>query len=486
MKKLVLSSLLLCLCTLCISQDYPKPTNVATPAEKVYGLSKFWMEARYNFIFMEKIGVQKWDSTYQAFLPLVMNTSNDWEYWRLLQKFCAVLKDGHTTIWRPSIKLSQKEPEKAGQVFIPERTGLFTEGNIHIGEIARKPYIMAVDKNLAKRLPVLSEITEVNHIPVEQYITEYVEPYVSESTDHIRRASSIKQIATGLYGEKLHLTFKKPDGEKSAIELTYGRTDNNFPEGFDMAVSPAEGEDKLFFMKRQADDMVYISLNSFNDPQIVEEFKAALPEIRKAKSLIIDIRRNTGGNSGTAAEILQYFTPDSILIGSKSRTRQNLSSFRAWGAGFSAADTAHGEWATRAYRAANDKLYYDLGSGMSRKVSLSPDERIIVPTVILTDYYTGSAAEDFLIYADNQKHIKRIGRKTFGSTGQPIFITLGKGFSARICTKEDTYPDGRPFIGFGVIPHIEVEPTVDDYKNGKDVILDKAVEYLKGEITAVK
>jgi C-terminal processing protease CtpA/Prc len=105
-----------------------------------------------------------------------------------------------------------------------------------------------------------------------------------------------------------------------------------------------------------------------------------------------------------------------------------------------------------------------------------------VPTALLIGHNTASAAEDFLIFADNQKHMIKIGEKTFGSTGQPYSFDLVGGATARICTKKDTYPDGREFIGYGIKPDIEVKQTVEDYLLKKDPVLAKAQEYLKTKI----
>ncbi len=75
--------------------------NTLTKAEKVYGLSKFWQEANYNFIYLNKIDRDEWNAEYKKLITEVQETANDYEYYRLLQKFCALLKDGHTGIRMP-------------------------------------------------------------------------------------------------------------------------------------------------------------------------------------------------------------------------------------------------------------------------------------------------------------------------------------------------------------------------------------------------
>ncbi|MBK7124054.1 MAG: hypothetical protein IPH68_15470 [Chitinophagaceae bacterium] len=55
----------------------------------------------YNFIFLHKVDRKMWDSTYKNMITVVQSTKNDYEYYRELQKFCALLKDGHTNVYFP-------------------------------------------------------------------------------------------------------------------------------------------------------------------------------------------------------------------------------------------------------------------------------------------------------------------------------------------------------------------------------------------------
>ncbi|MHC4738152.1 MAG: S41 family peptidase, partial [Planctomycetota bacterium] len=76
-----------------------------------------------------------------------------------------------------------------------------------------------------------------------------------------------------------------------------------------------------------------------------------------------------------------------------------------------------------------------------------------------------------------------VGQKSGGSTGQPLqFSFLDGKIRGRICTKRDTYPDGREFVGVGIIPDIEVNPTPDDIIAGRDVVLEKGITILKSKL----
>ena len=62
---------------------------------------------------------------------------------------------------------------------------------------------------------------------------------------------------------------------------------------------------------------------------------------------------------------------------------------------------------------------------------------------------------------------------------QPFFFDLPYGGEARICTKKDTYPDGKEFVGIGIKPDIEVSKSLSDYLENNDPVLEKAIEFLK-------
>lgn len=106
-------------------------------------------------------------------------------------------------------------------------------------------------------------------------------------------------------------------------------------------------------------------------------------------------------------------------------------------------------------------------------------EPFLGPLVVLSSPRTFSAAEDFLVAFKPTKRGLIIGEPSGGSTGQPLVISLPGGGTARICSKHDTFADGTEFIGVGVIPDIAVSPKVTDFTQGKDAVLERAIEEIK-------
>lgn len=436
---------------------YGQIPNELTNAEKVYGLSKFWQEVNYNFVYLNKVDKTEWNNQYKKLITEVQNTTNDYEYYRLLQKFCATLNDGHTNVLFPK--------EIQDKILNTD----FGEFKFILSNIDGKAIITKVNKSKLSELPIGTEIIKVNGIPTKEYINQNVKPYISSSTQHILNDLSIKYMLEGFIGSKFTLELQLPNGKIKTINLTH-------KESTEQELYPEE-KNELFEFKWIKDDIAYIALNSFSSWEIMDSFSEKFQEIQKAKKLIIDLRKNGGGEGNIGREIIKYLTNDTILYSSKSKSRLHIPTYKAWGKYTKAQDTLRGDWQKQSYLSYKDEFYYNFPYEPYSTSNLDIT-RIELPTAILIGHNTASAAEDFLIYADNQENMTKIGEPTFGSTGQPMIFDLPNGGFARVCTKKDTYPDGTEFVGFGIKPDIEIKTTLTDYMENKDPVLEKAIEHL--------
>jgi C-terminal processing protease CtpA/Prc len=217
------------------------------------------------------------------------------------------------------------------------------------------------------------------------------------------------------------------------------------------------------------DGVAYMALNDFSRSEIVDEFRMRLPDLAAASAIIIDLRKNGGGNSNNSSAIVGHFTSEPFR-GASWRTPIHDAVFRAWGK------------ASEQYDFLEEYKDYYFGH-VYRSVEATEHQpsdgiKLKAPTLVLIGRKTASAAEDFLIMADEIDHLTTMGEPTHGSTGQPLSLELPGGGSARISAKRDFYPDGREFIGRGVQPDILVNATVEDIRAGRDVVLERALGYL--------
>ncbi|MBS1655692.1 MAG: hypothetical protein JSU05_12650, partial [Bacteroidetes bacterium] len=135
--------------------------------EKTAGLSKFWSEAKYNFINFDLVPELNIDSLYMAYLPKVTKTKSTLEFYKLLTEFCALLKDAHTNINAP-VELYNE---------------VYARPLLRTRLIEDKVIVIWSDTSLQlKGIRVGMEIKTVNGLPVKEYADKYVAPYQSCST----------------------------------------------------------------------------------------------------------------------------------------------------------------------------------------------------------------------------------------------------------------------------------------------------------------
>ena len=92
---------------------------------------------------------------------------------------------------------------------------------------------------------------------------------------------------------------------------------------------------------------------------------------------------------------------------------------------------------------------------------------------------TYSAGEDMVVMFAQAHRGSTIGESTGGSTGQPLMFKLPGGGAARVCTKHDSFADGREFVGVGIEPDIPVRPSREDIIAGRDPVLETAIQSLQ-------
>jgi len=420
--------------------------------ERLFGLSLFWKEVSYNFAYFDHVPNLNWDQTYREYIPKVMAVETLFEYYRILQRFCALLKDGHTNVYMP-----------------PQFSDYMDSPKIRLNEVQHRAIVTNIGKTLEGEIPIGSEIIEVEGMPISQYLEVEIFPYISSSTEYILWSTGVWRLLEGIRGSSVTVKLCTPHGITKEVQLTRNSAISH--EGW---LKEEIQFDKPFEFKWLDERIAYVFLGNFNDEQIVDEFKKCLPELFRCNGVILDIRANNGGSTDIADKILDHFT-DEPLTGSTWRTREHRAAFKAWGS-FADLDAQYEQYLP--YHENN--AWY---SGKAEILMPTAGKKIKAPIVILTGYYTASAAEDFLIYLDKAPNVVKIGQPTFGSTGQPLSFNMPGGGRARICTKRDTYPDGRDFVGYGIQPDIRIDPSVEDVINNRDITLEKGIAVLKEKIT---
>jgi C-terminal processing protease CtpA/Prc len=287
-----------------------------------------------------------------------------------------------------------------------------------------------------------AEVLSINGLPARQYAENFVVPYQSASTPQDLATRTYEYfLFSGPISETLKVEFETPKGKKISAVVRRKNAEQR------KALLP---KPTPFEFRMLPGNIAYVALNAFDDMTAADEYIKAFAEISKSDAMIIDVRANGGGSSGVGYRVLATLVNQPFL-GSRWATRDYKPSFRAWGR--------------------PDRMY----SPEPERYPNDTEHRYEKPVIVLSSGRTYSAAEDFLVAFDTSKRGTIIGEPSGGSTGQPLFFKLPGGGSARVCSKKDTYADGKPFVGSGIQPQIVVHPKVADFRTGKDTVLDAAI-----------
>ncbi|NEU08007.1 hypothetical protein GZH53_06750 [Flavihumibacter sp. R14] len=400
-----------------------------TEAEKVAGVSKLWSEAKYNFVNFDLVPQLNWDSVYVATLNEVTAIKSTADYYRALMKMVALLGDGHTNVY-PGNELKDEFWAQP-----PLRTRL----------VDGKVLVIQVYDEALKQQGIIpgTELLSINGSAVRDYAERNIRPYQSASTPQDMDVRIYEYgLLRGPLSESVRTGFRDARGKAFEVSLKRVKFDDI------KKMMPAVPPFRLTWLKG---NIAHVELNSFGNNEAADQYLAHFDEISKADGIIFDLRNNGGGNSNVGYKVLATLT-DKPFQTSSWYTRVYRPSYRAWG-------NAEGRTGGNNNQApANGKLLYTK------------------PVAVLSSPRTYSAAEDFLIAFDVMDRGKVIGEASGGSTGQPLMFDLPGGGFGRICTKRDTYPDGKEFVGVGIQPDIAVKPNLLDLRKDKDTVLEAALK----------
>ncbi len=99
--------------------------------------------------------------------------------------------------------------------------------------------------------------------------------------------------------------------------------------------------------------------------------------------------------------------------------------------------------------------------------------------VVLINAQAISAAEHLCLQLEAAANPTFIGSPTRGADGEVTTLLLPGNIHANFSAMQARHADGRPLQRVGILPDIWVEPTIKGLREGRDEVLERAVEFLK-------
>ena len=222
-----------------------------------------------------------------------------------------------------------------------------------------------------------------------------------------------------------------------------------------------------------SDSVGYIDFRSFTDPEAFKIFTlSTFRTIREdeIRHLVIDIRRNSGGNSTLGDELLQYVSPRAFAQFDSGLVKVSKASAAS---GFGPSE--------------------QIGQTITRRGSPIPLQenpyRFDGNAYLLTSAYTFSSAQSFAAAFKCFNVGRILGEETGGNTvsyGEKLaFSTPNMGVHFGVSCKK-WYSACGADDGRGVIPDIAVEGPLHEVADGTDAVLNSVLALIRNPSTAMK
>ena len=266
--------------------------EMPTREERIYSLSTIWKEMCYNFAFPETLQKANIDSLYLAYLPKIEQAEDNYDYYRTLCAFMTHFNEAHTRIY------TNNRPDDMP----PLKT-------INFGE---KIIVSNIAQSMAGEIPIGSEIIKINQIPVADYIKDAVYPYIAAATSHWKFDKSVSEMLYGKPLSEVNLTIMTPKGREKDVKMIRNYHSNETKEV--MANSTYSSPINIKIIDK---NIGYIQLSSFAGQYIDtinSIFNSNLPQLRKCKGLIIDIRGNRGGIPENIYPLIKNWENISLIL----------------------------------------------------------------------------------------------------------------------------------------------------------------------------
>lgn len=359
-----------------------------------------------------------WEASRAFFRPAAAEAKSTPDFYDLLRRMIAPLRDAHTRVYSPDEKFDWWSPRFISVgVTVREVEGLPTVVHVEPKTDASDAGIRAGDT-----------VVKVDNIDVSEFINRRLERSGSSSSGD--RSRGFRGLFEGSVGTPLSLTWKNKHGRiKTVVLRRYW------------------SQRMLGFRFREQDGFAIINLEAFTK-SIASDFLKQLPEMsRGARGIVLDLRTNGGGDAEAMTEIASAFLETGVNLG-KFADRS--------GASFELFTT---------------RLLF-------QSPSLSVPNKL--PMVVLTSETTSSAAEILAAILQQKGRARVIGSPTCGCVlAIRNRHTLPDGGVLDVSEYDYRTAEGIRLEGVGITPDEAVTSTRDDLYGGRDSGLQLAKMHLR-------
>jgi carboxyl-terminal processing protease len=401
---------------LCALASGPCAELAAQPPDRISQLDRVATGSRiYQQIqaFFPDLSEKQFDQDYREYLDQILRQPDDRRTFDLASMaLVATLHDSHTWFYDTWIDQTYGQP-----------IGL---------TVYRYETNWVVVRSRLATVKVGDVIESIDGTPTEEYFQQR-RKYLSGSSE---RDAAVSMFDTPVLFPK-RFTATLDGGRSVVIDREH---DAKLPER-----APVDGQ----WLVPGA--VGYVRLSAFQAIETQPVVWRYLNDFRDASAVIVDLRGNIGG--GDPRPLQQAFMTTPYPMWSESSNMKSGSLLRGYG-------VAH--------------------PGMTHVVVEGADMRprgsaFTKPVYFLIDRGCTCACEDFTMPFKVTGRARLVGEPTAGSFSFTQSMQFENGMRLNVSAVRHTFPGGSQFEGVGIKPDVEVGPSVQDLKTGRDVVLERAL-----------
>jgi C-terminal processing protease CtpA/Prc len=389
---------------------------------RILALFRYWNMIQYFFPYKYAIG-EDWKNVLNEFIPKIINADTEYKYKIILIELITRINDSHANIGLNSKNFHNYKGTQYPSVEVKWVENKFIVSNYFDEKLGKKTKLLIGDMILAVDGKKVEDIvkTMLPLTPASNYPTK------------------MEMIAYYLLR-----------GNSNKVEIEYKRNNKNFKSAIDRYEILKAGLFKKLFnndtcFKLLSNDIAYLNLLKIKKSYLFN-IKIFL---QKTKALIIDIRN---------------YPTDNVL--------DSLADFLM-------------PKRTQFERSTKTSIKYPglflLSPILAEEFSSGNPDFYKGKVIILVNGITISGAEFLTMALQKAPKAIVIGSTTSAADGNVSEVILPGDIHTWFSAIGIYYPDGRETQRVGIVPDIEVKPTIKGIKEGRDEALEKAIEVANGK-----
>jgi C-terminal processing protease CtpA/Prc len=361
-----------------------------------------------------------WNTKLIEYLPQFINAKNELEYEMATIQIIGDIQDTHANLWEGADKIN----EWKGLNYSPLRVRFIENQLVITGYY---------DEELKNKvgLKIGDVITKINGSPIEDIVKEKTKYYPASNIPTRLRNISYDILRSN--SNEIEINFISHNSEEQTKSLKLYSKDSIYNRD-------KKNDEKSY--KLLEDNIGYVTLGSIKEKDI----KNIKKQFKNTKGIIIDIRNYP--SAFVVFSLGSYFVSSSTPF--VKFTNGNIDN--------------PGEFTFK------DEIEIP-SKGKTYKGKL----------IVLINELSQSNAEYTSMAFRAGDNTTIIGSTTAGADGNTSLIMLPGGLITTISGIGVNYPNGNETQRIGIIPDIEVQPTIEGIRQGKDELLEKAIEVITKE-----